>query len=106
MSSPPPTLDDDAELIYETYRLAMNCPAFMPVYEKQESQVKLAWRCAIANSLEKTTFPSGESLYEGYFDAVGGVALKNNRVKLSKFEAMDNLRQNAWNIAASKLSIA
>jgi hypothetical protein len=98
-----PSFAAQVTAVYEAYRVAMGTPDFMPPFDKQDSNVKLAWGLAIRNCTASHSSVSGQSLYQGYYDAVGGVALKNNNVKLSHFDEMDALRQNSWNSAAEKI---
>ena len=89
------------KLVYETYREAMGYPEFMPEFDEQTNDVKLAWLLSVTASSIDTGSISGIELYTAYYDAVEGVALKNNRVKLVAFKDMDAKRQHAWNAAAS-----
>lgn len=90
--------------VYEEYRLAMGKPDYMPEFDNQDTSVKMAWIFACLN-VSGNGKSTGESLYNGYFTAVEGVALKNNQVKLSKFEDMDEARRDAWNRASHVFNI-
>lgn len=88
--------------VYEAYRVAMDKPNFMPEFDNQDFDVKMAWIFACLNDAQAKR--TGTSLYEGYFTAVDGVALKNNQIKLSRFEDMDQQRRDAWSRAADVLN--
>jgi hypothetical protein len=94
--------DAEAAIAYEAYRNAMGNPSFMPSFKDQDEDVKLAWIFAIENC--KNVDITGETLYAGYYHAVGGVALRNNRVKMSQFDEMDSLRQRSWIAAAAAIN--
>jgi len=93
--------------VYEAYRESMGFPDYMKPFDYQDFDVKMAWVFACLNAREsarKIEHIYGADLYWGYYNAVDGIALRNDNVELVPvFIAMPERTREAWNAAAAKL---
>ena len=88
---------------YSEYLKTINNPSSIPTWLNQSMNVKVAWMLAVKYCTDRKEY-TGRELYDCYYFAVGGRALYNNQVLLSKFDEMEPLKREAWDAAAKTLN--
>ena len=71
----------------------------LPQFQQQDEKVRNSWLTAVETYM-RAGERSGHQLYNRFYEAVGGVAIHNDQVRLLPFDELPAITQAAWQDAA------